>query len=399
MKKVIVILLNIFFYFFDFLLKVIFKFSKSKKEVNNGKKEVLIVRLDAIGDAVLWLDSAKAYREIYPREQYNLTLLCNISWSDLAKELSQFDGIITFNKKKFINNIGYRIRLLKSINNRKFQIVVHPTYSREFMTGDSIVRISNAESKIGYNGDYSVIMPFFKKISDKWYTKLISASNKSKMELEINTDFVNGISNHKFSSSLPKWPKTKMEVPIEFENYFVVFPGASTHKKLWPIGSYASIAKKLNRHTGWGIILCGGPNEVHLANEFLTHFDEEEILKVINLIGKTNLLELAEVIRNADFLIANDTSGIHISAAVSTPSVCILGGGHFGRFLPYSTQDSEENDIYFPKTVSKKMPCFNCNWQCKHPRNIPKSAWPCIEKISEKDVWNKVLTVISKDIK
>jgi pyruvate-formate lyase-activating enzyme len=44
---------------------------------------------------------------------------------------------------------------------------------------------------------------------------------------------------------------------------------------------------------------------------------------------------------------------------VGTPNVIMLGGGHFGRFMPYSPLTS---------TVCLPLSCYGCNWRCRHAR-------------------------------
>jgi len=52
-----------------------------------------------------------------------------------------------------------------------------------------------------------------------------------------------------------------------------------------------------------------------------------------------------------------ETGLAHIACALGVRNVILLGGGHFGRFMPYS-----------PLTVMAALPleCFGCNWGCKH---------------------------------
>jgi len=43
--------------------------------------------------------------------------------------------------------------------------------------------------------------------------------------------------------------------------------------------------------------------------------------------------------------------------------VAILGGGHFGRFLPYVV--IPEKKKHLPAVVFHKMDCFGCEWDCQ----------------------------------
>jgi hypothetical protein len=57
-----------------------------------------------------------------------------------------------------------------------------------------------------------------------------------------------------------------------------------------------------------------------------------------------------------------------MAAAVGCPHVIIIGGGHFGRFVPYSPLSML---IYLP------MKCYRCNWLC--PRKFKQTY--CITQI------------------
>ena len=83
-------------------------------------------------------------------------------------------------------------------------------------------------------------------------------------------------------------------------------------------------------------------------------------------------------------LISNETSAIHIAAALDVQSICILGGGHYGRFTPYPLDSYKKRPI----SVVNEMFCFQCNWNCyiKHSKNKP---FPCIDLIEFKEVLKK----------
>ncbi|MBT4662351.1 MAG: lipopolysaccharide heptosyltransferase family protein, partial [Candidatus Marinimicrobia bacterium] len=46
----------------------------------NKLELVLLIRQDAIGDFVMWLDTAKEYRELYPSENNRIVLVGNAVW-------------------------------------------------------------------------------------------------------------------------------------------------------------------------------------------------------------------------------------------------------------------------------------------------------------------------------
>ena len=187
LKPFLVIVKTLLFYIFDSLAL----FNPTPPQ-NNKFNLVLIVRQDAIGDFILWLNTAKEYREIYPPNKYKIILIGNASWSGLAEKFSYWDQVFPINSRKFKSLTGYRWGLLRKIKHMSATISIQPTYSREFYHGDTIIRASNALKKIGSAGDMSNRNWLKKIISDHWYTELIPASTKKMAELERNSEFFQG---------------------------------------------------------------------------------------------------------------------------------------------------------------------------------------------------------------
>jgi len=132
-----------------------------KKHESKMPKSVLIIRVDAIGDFILWVDSAQHFKRIYPDKK--IILLGNHSWTNLAKKLPFWDEVWDLDRLKFIRNPTYRFLLLRKVRKAGFEVVVQSIYSREFLYGDAIIRISGAQEKIGSAGDWSNIHAIEKK--------------------------------------------------------------------------------------------------------------------------------------------------------------------------------------------------------------------------------------------
>lgn len=369
----------LFFYVADTLVKTVPRSTALTPQL-------LLVRIDAIGDFVIWLDSAKAFRGLYPSER---TVLCvNSAVYKLAKALPHWDEVVEVDLKRLGDSFRYRFKLLLQLRRRGFDTVIQPTFSRVFLHGDAIVRATGATHRVGSIGDLTNTRPILKRISDSWYTKLVPAMPGHLMELERNAEFVRNLSGQVFSVSLPVLPKLK-ELPEAMKmrsRYFVVFPGASWAGRQWPVSKFSQVAATLFETKGWVPVLCGGPDD-RLACQSV--IDQSGIASAINLGGLTTLTELAEILRFAELLVSNETSAVHIAVAVSTPSVCVLGGGHYGRFMPYPS------DIVGGKSAvaTHKMPCFNCNWHCTQP-HVAGGPVPCISNVTVQSVLEQIESVL-----
>ncbi len=79
----------------------------------------------------------------------------------------------------------------------------------------------------------------------------------------------------------------------------------------------------------------------------------------INLSGKLTLRQSAAIIKKCSLAVGAETGLAHIACAVGTPNVILLGGGQFGRFMPYSSLSS---------VVCLPLECYKCDWYCKYQR-------------------------------
>jgi len=359
--------------------------TERKTTHSNG---ICIIRVDSIGDFILWLDAANEFRNLYPNTK--ITLIANQKWSDLARLLPYWDEVIPVNRRKLTRNLVYRSKVLRQTRSLGFETAIQPVYSREYLRGDSLIRATGALHKIGSTGDLSNVTFWQKRISDKWYSHLIPATERSLMELQRNAEFMAGLGFQNFSARIPELPKL-IDLPARLNIdrlYFVIAPGASRSGKLWPIQRFSAVLQRVVDLTGFLPVVCGDQEERTLCDKLI----QLSNIQSINLAGLTTLPELVETIRHAKILISNDSSFIHIAAAVGTPSVCILGGGHYGRFMPYKV---DEGDHIAPVSVYKHMNCFNCNWKCNQPHDKRK-AKPCISSITLEQVMEAIEQIVAK---
>ncbi|MBJ6727031.1 glycosyltransferase family 9 protein [Geomesophilobacter sediminis] len=369
--------------FFFFVQQAVLAVSE---EGGDRPESVLVVRLDAIGDFVLWVESAKALRKLYPSDKFCLTLLCNQIVGDLAVSLGIFDEIWHLDRRKFSKNLTYRILQLRKIQKASFGIAINPTQAREFMYGDSVIFATGADQRIGSKGNLLNLGVWQKRISDRWYTSLVAATPGLNV-LEQNAEFLRGLGVTHAKPKIPDLPVSTESVPdLDIPDYFVVFPGAGAVLRQWPIERFAEVADRISSATGWTGVICGGPGEETLG----ALLEDKAGVSLKNLVAKTTLPELVSIIAGAHLVLANETSAVHIAAAVSTPSVCILGGGHYGNFLPYPVM--EESSKPSPIVVSRRSECFGCNWKC--PSCAPNRVADCIEGISVEEVWCAVKEIL-----
>ncbi|NOY64825.1 MAG: glycosyltransferase family 9 protein, partial [Nitrospirae bacterium] len=124
-----------------------------------------------------------------------------------------------------------------------------------------------------------------------------------------------GLSSREVSFPLPHIKPS----PVR-EQYFVVVPGARWPSKRWP----AEYFVRLLRYTGsLGLtpVLLGAKDDITLSEEII----KGSGVNCINLTGKTDLKQLCSVIKDAKFMITNDSGPMHIATALGVKVFAIFG--------------------------------------------------------------------------
>ncbi len=305
----------------------------AKQNKRKKHKTILLIRLDAIGDYVLFRNYIEILKNEY--KDYKITLVGNIAWKSLAEvfEKDYIDKFIWINRKHFERNPIYRFKKLKEITNQGYEIIINPTYSRTFFVDDSIVKVANAKEKIGSIGDLSNIKKWQKRISDKYYDVLIPAKDEIMFEFYRNKEFFENLLNKELNIKKPfiKLPNKKLDYDLP-DRYAILFIGASASFRKWGIENFVEIGKFLKEKYDYEIVVCGGPTDIKDSKKFknLANYN------YIDLVGKTSLLDFLYVVYNGNLMIANETSAPHFAVALEMTNIFVISNGnHFGRFTPY----------------------------------------------------------------
>ena len=280
-------------------------------------KKILIIKLDAIGDYVLFRNFLKEIRKKHKKDK--IFLLGNSLWKDLAEKYdSKFIDEFFWTKKEDIGLIKSNI---KKLNQKKVDVLIQPTDSREILMHKVASKI-RAKEKITF---YMNRKGKQRKELNKIYNKFIRAPDIH--EFDRYKKFFENFLDTKLTTSLQIPFKDEQTTK---ENYAVVFPSASSNLKRWPIKNFAKVSEKLKKKYNLNIIICGSKNDSALAEKIQKRLP----FKAINMTGKSLAL-LPEIIGNAKILITNDTAAAHIGASTKTNSIVVGTGILYGRFLPY----------------------------------------------------------------
>lgn len=296
-------------------------------------KTLLIIKLDVIGDYILFRNFLEELKKDQKYKDYTITLLGNSAYGGLAKELdAQFvDHFIFINFKKMTRNLWYRYKIFKQMAKNGYEVVINPTYSREYNVTDSLVQVLNAKEKIGRIGTLGNIPQWQKSISDRYYTKLIPGQPGILFEFLRNKEFFEALLEKKINLKKPECVIPDKQLKLS-SKYIIIFPGAGTLVRKWSTDNFSKLSKYVLDNYDYDIIILGGPNDINDANAIENNLQNS---RVKNKAGKTSLIETLSIIKNANLLVSNETSAPHMAVMTNTPVIVIYNGDNFKRFIPY----------------------------------------------------------------
>ncbi len=329
-----------------------------KAETRGGN--LLLIRLDSIGDYVLFRNFIEIVKKSDEYKNCSITLCGNISWRNLAETFDSafVDEFIWIDRKKFYGNILYKYRILKKIHNAGFESVIDPTYTREILYGDSIVKTSCAAEKIGCTASLDKHAKWKRNLlSDDYYTTLLPSSTKNLFEFYRNKEFFENLLKQKLQITKPYFETKNVQLEkVTYDKYVIIVPGANDKKRIWNVNSFISVAEFILNKSDYNILITGSSTETEIA-EHISH--KLNSSKVYNLAGNISLSSLVKYIEDAKLLISNETSSVHIAAAVNTPFVCISNGNHLGRFNPYPKEIFDDAFYVYPPQIKGMINNFD----------------------------------------
>lgn len=330
----------------------------------------LVLKIDALGDLFIWMSSGMADVARFARTGGRTTLVARRELADFIYSFGLFDEVLPLDIKRFDKDLGYRWKFLTYLRRRGYDQVLQMRIARQFTLEDSIVRAAGSRS-VGPIGDRSNMSDWEASIGDRYYKPLIAFTTQQHEMLR----------NRKVTVALTGKPSGRFEIDLSNAkrseavsgDYFILAPGAGWPGRKWPVENFIAVAKSIS---GLRCVVTGTASEEVEGNAIAS------AVGGLNLCGKIELIDLIALVKGAKFILANESGLSHVAGYCDTPSVSILGGGHYGWFMPYP----EECGLRFPpQSASQIMPCYNCNWQCRLPHRVGGPV-PCIEAVSVQSV-------------
>lgn len=349
------------------------------------KKQILLLRLDAIGDFILFSSLLPSLREHFSED--HITMIVHPNVAPLAKGCPYVDEIWTVDPDKYASDREYAEKLIVHVRG-KFDIAINAMYTRTDIS-DNIIARTHAPIKIGFectdkDGQqerrlreqqlYSHLIPSLKEWTfeiDR-YGQLLSYLNPESEAKKLKPDL--WIREEEMA-----WANEFLGKHIKPNSKFVIVaPGAGDSIRYWKSEYLASVCDTLSEKYNTQIVFVGSQSDKELVAS-ITKFMKAPF---VDASGMTTLRQKAAMITRAELLVGMESSGFHLAWSLDIPTVGIVGGGHFGRFTP---------SLPHVRVVHVPMDCYYCYWHCIY------DEIKCITSITPEMVMAEIEQVYRKE--
>lgn len=325
--------------------------------------KILIIHTAFIGDIVLSTPLLKKLKDTY--KDCSITYVTTPLGASILKNNPNISNIISYDKRGKHKGLRGMWELGKRLRYENFNMVITP---HRYLRSSILSWLSRSPIRKGYDNSSGSFL-FTEKIK----------YNKTKHEVEKLLSFVDDNDKRYEIELFPGKDSFDKITTVwndnNLKNFKIVClaPGSKWFTKQWPVEYFNELIFQLKKLKNIKIIIVGGKDEIALPIN---------TKNIIDMRGKTSLLDLAEIISRSNIVISNDSSPIHIASAFQNTKIIGIFGPtikEFG-FFPWSL-NSEVLEI-------KNLKCKPCG--IHGGSYCPEKHFKCMKNISPDLVFNKI---------
>lgn len=353
------------------MTKTLAVYEETMKSLN-----ILVIKISAIGDCILSVPSLRAIRSKF--KDANIKVLVGVQSREVLDRCPYINDRIVCDFKGREKGLSGLWNLAKELQKHCFDIVIDLQNNRK---SHILAFLTLAPFRYGYdNGKFSFLLN--KRIKD-------DAPYLDPIEHQFRTLKSAGIRPQ--DKKLELWPSEADEKKIdEFLKDNWVKPNQTLvginvrassrwQTKNWPISYIAELCDRLAKEFNIRVVLTGTKEDLDVANQVIKSTKSKPIVAV----GKTDILELASLVRRFKVYITPDSAPMHIAASVGEPFIALFGPTDPARHLP----PSDDYIVLYKNKDLKCVPCYS-------PHCLKN--FKCLRKITVDEVLKEIVTFLQK---
>jgi lipopolysaccharide heptosyltransferase II len=301
----------------------------NKSKIN----KILVISLTNIGDVMLTCPVVDILKNDFPGAK--LSIVVGPKAASLFRGNPYLDKAYVYHKRQsLLKTISwiYELRkehfdLIIDLRNTAIPFLISP----KFRTSFHAPKINNIHMKEKHLNRLKSVYPYATQ-SQKQYALNVSDEDKGYVEHLIKTEI---------------GPK---------QRFIMVCPGAADHVKRWSEAGFAQVCDQLINSHHLKIVFSGDEEDRKVAQRI----HKNMVHDAVNLCGRTNLVQLAELFRHCLLAIVNDSAPLHIASYLDIPVLALFGPTDPPKYGPWSSQ------CLYIKSKLVCLACQNAKGQTEH---------------------------------
>jgi lipopolysaccharide heptosyltransferase II len=346
--------------------------------------KILIIALSGIGDALMFTPALKLLKESLPDAEIDALVMFEGA-VDVFKNNPNINNVHHFNfiSEGYSKSLKFILRLSGKYD---ISINVYPSNRKEYNIISQLIG-ANKRAAVKYLRRDIRNFGFLNNIRVRENDSAHNAETNIKMcEVLLNKKFENYPSlGIYFDDDDYKYSKFFfIENKIDDKEIVIGFhPGCATlknhFKRRWEPEKFSELGRKLIKEFDAKVLIFGGPDEAGL---------KEKVYRGINspasqIIDTENLLQSASIMKRCNVFVTNDSSQMHIAAALGLNVVAIIGPTNSNYIYPWKTKH---------EIVSLNLECSPCFYYSPRPLICSRNdiKFKCIKDLTVDLVYKAV---------
>lgn len=279
-------------------------------------RNLLVMRLDNIGDVLMTSPALQALRDNLP--EATITLMTSpagaltaplLPWVDQVlpwRVLWQDLGRLTFDPAR-------EWELIETLNYRKFDAaIIFTSFSQSPHPAALICALAGIPLRLGES----------KELDRNTLTDAVPAAADEMHQVDRNLHLIESIGFHIRDRHLVLSVPNSVQLPSLSHSYILLNPWTSCQSRNYDSDRFAIAARRLSNITGLSVLVTGVEKDKQRSRSLLNTLGD----CAVDLVGATSLTELVALVAGAKLVLTNNTSTMHIADAMGTPNVVLFAG-------------------------------------------------------------------------
>ncbi len=370
--------------FFEVYRQAPLRITKGAQHINGPIERILLIQLGDIGDLVLSIPTLRSLKESYPSAHVtvaardkagDLVGLC--PWSD---DLIKIRGGPPMPGKWALQ----QFRFFRDLRSRNFDMAID---LRTGTRGGILAFLSGARIRMGFTA-----------LEDTWRNRLFTHLVYPPMNMPmLHMAHYHLLLLDRYGLAVnAQWPRlcidkrhdleiseilTREKVPLGAPS-IAIQPFSLWAYKEWPPDRFRQLTQWILSAFEGVVLVCGTPHERPRVEQMMAGLPAD---RVFNLAGRTRISQYAALLARCRLFVGCDSAGVHIAAAVETPTATI-----YGPTSPQSWAPREKGH----RVIQKAMDCVPCRQKGCRGSGLSQ----CLENLSVNEVIAEIEPLIANPL-